>query len=57
MREKLKNEIHKLIGDDIMNNEECKDMTPTMEKIYWWGLSNITINEMKKIIKENKEGE
>ncbi len=58
MREKLKNEIGNMIRTEIVTGEEGNhDMTPTMEKIYDWGLRNITIEAMKKIIKENKEGE
>lgn len=57
MREKLKNEIGNMIRTEIVTGVECNlNMTPTMEQIYDWGLRNITIEAMKKIIKENEEG-
>jgi hypothetical protein len=52
MKDKLKNQIDNIIGNEIETNVVCEDMTPTMRQIYDWGLRNITIDAMKKIIKE-----
>ena len=56
-REKLKKQIDKLISDEITNPgrfSSLEDMTPTMSDIYHWGVRNLPIKEMKKIIKDNE---
>ena len=54
-KENLKKQIDKLIDDEIMNDAEREDMTPTMSDIYHWGLSNLPIKIMKVILKRYKE--
>jgi len=57
-KEKLKKQIDTLIADEFMNDVEKENMTPTMSDIYYWGLRNLPIKEMKRIIeKENKRGD
>ena len=54
LTKKQKEELQKLT-DEIMNDAEREDMTPTMSDIYHWGLRNLPIKIMKVIIKRNKE--
>ena len=54
-KENLKKQIEKLIGDEFMDSNIEEDMTPTMSIIYHWGLRNLPIKEMKRIIERNKE--
>ena len=53
-KEKLKKQIDDLISSEFQE-EAMEDMTPTMSFIYHWGLRNLPIKEMKRIIKRNKE--
>ena len=53
-REKLKKQIDDCISNDFQNKGELEEaMTPTMADIYHWGLCNLPIKEMKRIIKRN----
>ena len=55
-REKLKKQIDKLIDSEFMdNNIERQDMTPSMWEIFFWGVENMPIKEMKAIIKRGKK--
>jgi len=55
MNDKLKKQLEKLIGNEIMTNNVIEDMTPIMSEIYTWGLNNMSQKEMKRIIKSYKK--
>ena len=54
-REKLEKEYHKIVGEQINNDEPQEDMFPIMSGVYYWGLRNIPQKELKKIIERNKK--
>ena len=51
MNDTLKKELLNLLRNENRLDGELEDMTPIMREIYFWGLSNITNKEIKRIIK------
>ena len=55
-REKLKKQIHKVHGDQVMNNETkqmVEDLYPIDSDILYHALDYIPLKIMKRIIKDN----
>jgi hypothetical protein len=54
-KKELQKQYDKIVEENINSGDDpSMDMYPIMEDIYYWGLSNITQKELKKIIERNK---